>query len=98
MKTEYISQENADRLYRILNRASACYFKVYDTESHIITTRFPEKLIMAIDGGDEYICIEIYEQSERVYRGSLYLMPYDDEDSIPYDWSDNAFMDKLLDF
>lgn len=97
MKTEYISQENADRLYRILNRASGCYFKVYDTESHIITTRFPEKLIMAIDGGDEEVRIEIYDHAERVYRGTLYLLPYE-EDSMPYDWSDNAFMDKLLDF
>lgn len=97
MRTEYISQENADRLYRILSRASGCYFKVYDTGSHVITTTCPEKLIMAIDGGDEEVRVEIYDHSEGVHRGTMYLLPYE-EDSIPYDYSDNAFMNDLLDF
>lgn len=97
MKTEYIPQENADRLHQILTRASGCYFKVYDTESHVITTRFPEKLINAIDGGDEEIRVEIYDRSTREYHGTLCLLPYE-YDSMPYDYSDNPFMKKLLDF
>jgi hypothetical protein len=52
---------------------------------------------MAIDGGDEEVRVEIYDDAERVYRGALYLLPYE-EDSMPYDYSDNAFMDNLLDF
>lgn len=97
MKTEYIPQENADKLHQILKRASGCYFKVYDTESHVITTKFPDKLIAAIDGGDEEIRVEIYDHSKSVYHGTLCLLPYE-EDSMPYDYSDNAFMKKLLDF
>lgn len=98
MKTEYIPQENADRLYQILTRANGCYFKVYDTDSHVITTRFPEKLISAIDGGDEEIRVEIYDRSTREFQGIMCLLPYDCPDSVPYDYSDNAFMKKLLDF
>ena len=99
MKTKYIPQENTDRLLAVLRKSSELHsnviFKVYDTESHVINTRKPEKVIESIDGGDEEICILFYDKENDLQLGTLGVLPYE-EDGVGFDCSDNNFLKEIL--
>lgn len=101
MKCEYINDEVVEKIVRLLQTVkeqskSPVYFKVYDTESVVVTTDCIEKLIEEIDGGDENLGIVIKEKGgENQTLGCAYIMPYE-EDGVPYDYSDNDFMRKVM--
>lgn len=99
IETKYIPQENAHKLLDLLYRAkelrSNVIFKVYDTESHVINTRKPEKVIESIDGGDEEVCILFYDKENDLQLGNLGVLPYE-EDGVGFDYSCNDFMERIM--
>lgn len=99
IETNYIPQENAQELLDLLYRAKELHsnviFKVYDTESHVINTRKPEKVIESIDGGDEEVCVLFYDKENDLQLGGLGVLPYE-EDGVGFDHSNNDFMKRVM--
>jgi hypothetical protein len=93
MTPKFIPEKNAQKLLTILRKIQEHFdpektvFKLYDTETHLITTKNPEKILSEMDGGDEECSIEVCTYPDRVCKGTLYCLPYDTEDCMPYDCS-----------
>ena len=99
IETKYIPAANAKALFDLLTIAKNNYdgelwFKVYDTESHVINTRHPEKVIAEMDGGDEEFGIYFYDREKDIKVGWIGILPYE-EDGIPYDYSETEFNKKI---
>ena len=92
MITKYIPQENTETILKLLNKCLELEpnikFHILDTEGYVGKSRNPEKIIQAIDGGDEELGINCMIDEECI--GWFGILPYEEYD-IVYDCSDNNF-------
>lgn len=93
IETKYIPQDNAEVIYRLLElckekEPNVC-FDVLDTEEQVCKSKDSERVLNDIDGGDEDIGINCFVNGE--YLGWFGLFPYEDPESMIYDYSDNEF-------
>lgn len=93
---KYIQPEQADTIRAVIN---AClkhepegFFKVYDTESFVIKSRSAEKILEALDGGDEEAGLNFYANGKCL--GWFGVLPY--EDDCIFDHSDNEFCNNIM--
>lgn len=97
--TKYIPQENADLITKLINVCKSIHpeisFRVYDSEDLIYKSKTPdaELILNEMDGGDEEIGINCYLDGKNI--GWFGLLPYEDEDSVIYNHSDNEFANKV---
>lgn len=95
--TKFIPEENAKVIRKLLKlckeRKPSVVFDVLDTESRVIVTKNIEKVIEAIDGGDEELGINCFEN--RDYYGWFGILPYEELDGVVFDNSDNEFCESI---
>ncbi len=95
--TKYIPSNNEAVIRTLIANCNKQFpevmFKVFDTESLVIATNDVDKIIDAIDGGDEEIGINCYDR-EGNHLGWFGVLPYEAEDII-FDHSDNEFCDTV---
>lgn len=100
MKTNYIPQENADALFKVLERAKKLYPKIRfdiiadDEADMIYSGNDTEQAIKEMDGLDCNFGVNCYDGKN--YLGWLFVTPYEDEDEIICDCSENDFCIDLL--
>lgn len=75
--------------------APTCIFRIYDSEAPVIKTGDIKKALDAIDGGDDFAGIDVYENKELL--GEFYCQPYGDEDEVIYDHTANEFCERVFD-
>jgi len=96
MITKYIPQENAKTILKLMNKClevnSNIKFHILDTEGYVGKSKNPEKIIQAIDGGDEELGINCMVGEDCI--GWFGILPYEEND-IMYDCSDNEFCLKV---
>lgn len=100
IETKYIPQENVHKLLDLLYRAKDLHegvvgFKVYDTNGLVVSTLNPIRVITEIDGGDEEVLIKLVDFESKKDLGGISNLPYE-EDGIGFDYSDNDFMERLM--
>lgn len=97
--TKYIQQENADLIKKLLEACNDerenISFKIYDTESCVIYSRNIDKIIDALDGGDEEVGINIIERETKNYIGWFGVFPYEETEDMIFDHSDNDFCNNV---
>lgn len=89
ISTKYIDKEQAQKIYKIIVKGleTSDFVKVYDTESFVIKSKDADKIIDALDGGDEEAGLNFYKGG--VCVGWVGILPY--EEDVIYDHSDNEF-------
>ena len=101
-KTKFIPDENAEAIGRLLMiaRDSFCgglFFEVWDSEEMVIRSANIDEVLEAIDGGDEEITIHfVYSAKAKERFGWVAIMPYEELDCIPYNYSDTEFCNKVI--
>lgn len=107
--TKYIPQENADKILKLLLKAKEIcgqdlgfWLRSDDCETSV-KTRNPEKVIDEMDGVDDNFGINfmgkiVPESDARECLGWFYITPYEDEDCVICNYSDNEFCRKLVSF
>lgn len=102
MKTKYIPQENADKILNLLLKAKEIcgqdlgfWLRSDDCETSV-KTRNPEKVIDEMDGVDDNFGINLVRISDKECLGWFYITPYEDEDCVICNYSDNEFCRKLV--
>lgn len=97
--TNYISEENANLIKKLLEACNDerenISFKIYDTESCVIYSRNIDKIIDALDGGDEEIGINIIDRDTKNCLAWFGIFPYEDFDCVVFDHSDNDFCNNI---
>ena len=98
--TKYIPQENADVIAKLINTCKSLnpeiIFKIYDTECLVYKSKNAdtETILNEMDGGDEELGINCYIDGKCC--GWFGIMPYEDTDSVIYDYSDNEFTNRVM--
>ena len=93
--TKYIPEENANKIRTLINVCKSIHpkisFQVYDSDDLIYKSKTPdaELILNEMDGGDEEIGINCYLNDKNI--GWFGLLPYEDEDSVIVNASDNDF-------
>jgi len=106
MKTKYIPQENADKILKLLtmaqeqNQTIGFWLRSDDGETSV-KSRNPEKILSEMDGVDDNFGINfmgktVPESDARECLGWIYLTPYEEEDCVICNYSDNEFCEKLI--
>lgn len=101
MKTKYIPQENADKILKLLtmaqeqNQTIEFWLRSDDGETSV-KTRNPEKILSEMDGVDDNFGINFVEIDSKQILGWVYLTPYEEEDCVICNYSDNEFCEKLI--
>lgn len=98
--TKYIPEENAKLIKKLLevcnNERENISFRIYDTESCVIYSRDIEKIIDALDGGDEEIGINVIDRETKSALGWFGVLPYEDVEYMIFDHSDNDFCNNVF--
>lgn len=94
---KYISEDNEQQIRRLLEISKEekgdITFTIWDTEGKIVKTTDSNKIIEEIDGGDEEIGINCYNNNG--FLGWFGVLPYECEDII-FDHTDNAFCNNVM--
>ena len=96
VKTKYISQDSADRMLAILQKAKEIcpeiIFKIIESgEGDVIYKGTnPKKAVMEMDGIDSEFGVNCYA-GDGSYLGWFFFTPYEEEDCVLCDMSDNDF-------
>lgn len=96
MKTRYIPQENADKILNLLNEIKSKYPNIgfwlcSDDGETSVKSRNPEKILSEMDGVDDNFGINFVDLESKSILGWVYLTPYEDEDCVICNYSDNEF-------
>lgn len=98
--TKYIPEENAKVIRKLLTLCKESkpdvLFRVVDTESHVITTKNIEKLIDEIDGGDDELTINCFDNVDGNFYGWFSVLPYEEFDGIVFDNTANGFCESII--
>lgn len=93
--TKYIPEKNANKIRTLINVCKSIHpeisFQVYDSDDLIYKSKTTdaELILNEMDGGDEDIGINCYLNDKNI--GWFGLLPYEDEDSVIVNASDNDF-------
>lgn len=102
MRTEYIPQENADKLLSLMTKIRDEYPSVEFTvvEEIEMTTEYkgnsPEEAIDAMDGIDSNFGLNCYDYDSESYLGWFFITPYEDLDCVICDHDDSDFCNSFL--